>query len=55
MARGGSDNPRPTACIVVAEQVVGWVKYDRDADHDWLGDGEMNVGYFVFAEYRGNG
>ncbi len=51
----GSDNPNPTACIVVGEQLVGWVDYDHDADHDWLGDGEVNIGYFVFAEYRGNG
>jgi RimJ/RimL family protein N-acetyltransferase len=51
----GSDNPSPTACIVVGDQVVGWVDYDQDPDHDWLGDGEVNVGYFVFAEHRGNG
>ena len=29
--------------------------YDRDPDHDWLGDSEVNIGYFVFAEHRGNG
>jgi RimJ/RimL family protein N-acetyltransferase len=51
----GSDNPCPAACIVVGDQVVGWVDYDHDRDHDWLGDGEVNVGYFVFAEHRGNG
>lgn len=51
----GSDNPCPAACIVVGDQVVGWVDYDHDRDHDWLGDSEVNVGYFVFAEHRGNG
>jgi RimJ/RimL family protein N-acetyltransferase len=51
----GSDNPAPTACIVVGEQVVGWIDYDHEPDHDWLGDGEVNIGYFVFAEHRGNG
>jgi RimJ/RimL family protein N-acetyltransferase len=51
----GSDNPRPTACIVVDEQVAGWVDYDHDPDHDWLGDTEVNIGYFVSREYRGNG
>jgi Acetyltransferase (GNAT) domain len=51
----GSDNPSPTACIVVGEQVVGWVDYDHDPDHDWLGDGEVNIGYLVFAEHRHKG
>jgi RimJ/RimL family protein N-acetyltransferase len=50
----GSDKPRPTACIVLGEQVAGWVDHDHDADHDWLCDGEVNIGYFVFAEYPGN-
>ena len=51
----GPDNPGPTACIVVGEQVAGWVDYDHDPDNDWLGDGEVNIGYFVFAEHRGKG
>jgi RimJ/RimL family protein N-acetyltransferase len=50
----GSDAPAPTACIVAGEQVVGWIDYDHDPDHDWLGDGEVNIGYFVFAQHRGN-
>jgi RimJ/RimL family protein N-acetyltransferase len=49
----GSDNPRPTACIVVAGEVVGWIDYDTD--HEWLQVGEVNVGYSVFAAHRGNG
>jgi RimJ/RimL family protein N-acetyltransferase len=40
---------------VVGEQVIGWVDYDHDPDHDWLSAGEVNIGYFVFAEHRGNG
>jgi len=51
----GSDSPSPAACIVVDKQVVGWVDYDHDPDHDWLGDAEVNIGYFVSREYRGNG
>jgi RimJ/RimL family protein N-acetyltransferase len=51
----GSDAPNPTACIVAGEQVVGWIDYDHDPDHDWLGDAEVNIGYFVFAQHRGKG
>jgi RimJ/RimL family protein N-acetyltransferase len=49
----GSPEPAPTACIEVGGVVVGWV--DGDADADWLGPGEVNVGYSVFREHRGNG
>jgi RimJ/RimL family protein N-acetyltransferase len=51
----GSDEPRPTRCIVVDDEIVGWVDYDSDADHDWLQPGEVNVGYNVFAPHRGHG
>jgi RimJ/RimL family protein N-acetyltransferase len=51
----GSDAPSPTACIIAGGQVVGWIDYDHDPDHDWLGDGEVNIGYFVFAQHRGKG
>jgi RimJ/RimL family protein N-acetyltransferase len=40
------------ACIVVKDEVVGWVDY---ATADRLLPGEVNVGYNVFAPYRGNG
>ncbi|EDM75918.1 POSSIBLE TRANSFERASE [Plesiocystis pacifica SIR-1] len=49
----GGDDPRPTACIHVAGQLVGWVDYARG--HPWLGPGEVNVGYTVFAAHRGRG
>ncbi len=49
----GTDNPRPTAAIVVGQTVVGWVDFDRD--QDWLGSEEVNVGYNVFAPYRCKG
>jgi RimJ/RimL family protein N-acetyltransferase len=49
----GDDDPRPTACIVVAGEVVGWV--DFDPNHERVQSGEVNVGYNVFAPHRGNG
>src|SRR5690349_19543551 len=49
----GSDNPRPTASIVVNDHVVGWIDYD--ADREWLLPGEVNVGYALFPEHRRQG
>jgi RimJ/RimL family protein N-acetyltransferase len=49
----GSESPAPTACVIVDEQVVGWVDYDTD--RDWLRPGEINVGYNVFVSHRGHG
>lgn len=49
----GNEHPRPSACIVVDGLIVGWVDYDTD--REWLHPGEINVGYNVFREHRGNG
>ena len=51
----GATGPRPVACVWVDDQLVGWVDYDLDADHDWLGPGEVNVGYYLFPSARGKG
>jgi RimJ/RimL family protein N-acetyltransferase len=49
----GADEPRPTACIVVDDEIVGWI--DFEDGRDWLPPGAVNVGYFLFAEARGKG
>jgi RimJ/RimL family protein N-acetyltransferase len=49
----GDSDPRPTGCIVVGGVVVGWVDYDHD--RSWLEPDEVNVGYNVFAPFRGHG
>ena len=46
----GTDDPRPSVCIVVGGVVVGWVDYDTD--QTWLLPGEVNVGYNVFPVFR---
>jgi RimJ/RimL family protein N-acetyltransferase len=51
----GDENPRPTFCILAAEEIAGWVDYDRDVEHDWLGRDEVNVGYALFPAYRARG
>lgn len=54
----GHPEPDPEACITIGDdparsRIVGWIDYDEL--RPWLIDGEVNVGYSVFAEYRGNG
>jgi RimJ/RimL family protein N-acetyltransferase len=49
----GDLEPHPTACVVVNDQIVGWV--DFDPEPKWLGPGEVNIGYNVFAPHRRQG
>ncbi len=49
----GVDDPVPKFCIEIAGDVVGWVDYDTD--RTWLQVGEVNVGYNVFPDHRGQG
>jgi RimJ/RimL family protein N-acetyltransferase len=49
----GTEAPRPVACIWVGDELVGWVDYD--VERDWLGQGEVNVGYYLFPAARGKG
>jgi RimJ/RimL family protein N-acetyltransferase len=49
----GSPDPRPTACIVIGDEIVGWI--DCDTEQPWLDAGAVNIGYALFAEARGRG
>ena len=49
----GSDDPQPTFCIALDDQVVGWV--DHDFGHDWLDPHETDVGYHLHPDARGRG
>ena len=51
----GAETPSPVACVRVGEELVGWVDYDCDSEHDWLEPGEVNVGYYLFPAARGKG
>jgi RimJ/RimL family protein N-acetyltransferase len=48
-----ADMAPPFACLVVDDQVGGWIDYD--IARPWLEAGEMNIGYFVLAPYRRKG
>ncbi|MEM7337709.1 MAG: GNAT family N-acetyltransferase [Actinomycetota bacterium] len=49
----GAEDPSPAAGVWVGATMVGWV--DHDADRSWLAEHEVNVGYAVFPEHRGQG
>lgn len=49
----GDLHPSPAAYVVVNGSVVGWVDYD--VERPWLEAGEVNLGYNLFAPFRGNG
>jgi RimJ/RimL family protein N-acetyltransferase len=51
----GDENPHPTFCILAADEIAGWIDYDHDAEHDWLGRDEVNVGYEIFPAFRARG
>lgn len=50
----GAD-PKPAFCILADRELAGWVDYDRDEEHDWLKEGEVNIGYELFRPFRGRG
>jgi RimJ/RimL family protein N-acetyltransferase len=41
--------------VRVGEELVGWVDYDHDSEHDWLEPGEVNLGYYLVPAARGKG
>lgn len=49
----GAEIPNPVACVWVGDELVGWVDYD--VEREWLKPGEVNVGYYLFPDARGNG
>jgi len=49
----GAEEPSPTACVWVRDELIGWVDYDLE--HDWLEPGEVNVGYYLFPAAREKG
>jgi RimJ/RimL family protein N-acetyltransferase len=51
----GSPDPQPTFCIVVADEVVGWVDADDPGAQDWLAAHERNLGYALHPDQRGKG
>lgn len=49
----GCSEPAPAGCIWVEGHLVGWI--DFDDERPWLHEREVNVGYSVLADRRGNG
>jgi RimJ/RimL family protein N-acetyltransferase len=48
-----ADMAPPLACLVVHDQVTGWIDYD--VARPWLEKGEVNIGYFLLAPCRRRG
>jgi len=48
----GADDPQPTACIALANEVIGWIDY---ANSKKLAPEEVNIGYNMFAVHRRQG
>jgi RimJ/RimL family protein N-acetyltransferase len=48
-----ADMAHPLACLVVDDQVTGWIDYD--VARPWLEKGEVNIGYFLLVPYRRKG
>jgi RimJ/RimL family protein N-acetyltransferase len=51
----GSPDPRPTFCVEVDSEVVGWVDADHEDGHTWLEPHEANLGYAFHPRARGHG
>jgi aromatic-L-amino-acid decarboxylase len=49
----GVPDPTPMACVVVDDEVVGWVDYDHP--RAWLPADGVNIGYGLFPGVRGRG
>lgn len=49
----GDPHPNPWACIIVDDEVTGWIDYDYG--REWLAPTEANIGFMVFPDLRRRG